>query len=60
MSINCCRNCKYWNNRFAIDNTGKCRRYPPFVLDTSGHNTFPSTFEDEWCGEFEPNKPLDI
>jgi hypothetical protein len=57
----CCGNCGCWHKSFGV---GLCRRYPPTehafkIGDDHGHDTetrmyysFPSTAEDNWCGEW--------
>jgi hypothetical protein len=60
----CCRNCRFWDSRerdgyipedlSSIDGLEEfwCRRYPP-ELHEEGYSGFPTTFNYEWCGEFQ-------
>lgn len=41
-----CRKCRFW------DITGECRRNAPTLVCSDGLAIFPTTRENDWCGEF--------
>jgi len=52
-----CRDCRFWerwagdtDTMLPIDN-GWCHRFPP--TNASGSWEFPTSNEDDWCGEFQ-------
>jgi hypothetical protein len=42
-----CGTCWYWIER-------KCRRYAPRPSDNAGRASWPTTDENDWCGEYVP------
>ena len=54
-----CKDCRYWKYRFSNSiqvKIGECRRRAPvYNTEDSG---WPTTCEDEVCGEFEEMKEL--
>jgi hypothetical protein len=53
-----CADCRFWH-RLGEEN-GECRRYPPAIGDKTGSRNaaWPTTFDDDWCGEWKPDVPL--
>lgn len=53
-----CELCRFWQKDDGGSVCGDCHRFPPTVLvaDTSGTgvDTFPTTRDTDWCGEFRP------
>ena len=45
-----CQDCKFWDNAHIRSRMAHCRRYAPRIGD---NNYWPSTRDDDWCGEFE-------
>jgi len=43
-----CRTCKYWSG----SNESECRRRAP-VFDPDLGTRWPTTFYDQWCGEYK-------
>ena len=56
MSKERCANCRFWQASFDCPSDGQCRRRAP-IAHGPGHipATFPLTFAEVWCGEWEPN-----
>ncbi len=57
-----CENCKYWfDSKDYMEGCGICRKLPPVMItqntttDSDYFSTFPSTENDNWCGEFKPD-----
>jgi hypothetical protein len=63
-----CATCRFWRKDEEC-NFGDCRRSPPRIVDDAlvadscngwdreaitTHSHFPSTYGDEWCGEWQP------
>lgn len=47
-----CDNCRFYKNTDPLHRSGQCYRYPPIVAGWN-ENRFPSSANDEWCGEWE-------
>ena len=59
-----CCSCRYWDRREPEgDNdpclVGHCRRDPPVVVDPIQPGAWPITSDDDWCGAWELNDPLE-
>jgi hypothetical protein len=60
----CCNNCIFWEyyeERFAVDDEGNCKRFPPVLVplrngDGAWTERVPKTEANDWCGEFRPSK----
>jgi hypothetical protein len=49
-----CANCRFfWRvpNAAVDDHYGRCRRFPP-VRVSQEQDGFPTTYENQWCGEY--------
>ena len=60
MGLETCETCRHWER---LDQTGRCRRYPPTVVERKGYLAyrFPETAETERCGEWWPRaEPEDV
>jgi len=59
-----CKDCRYWNQRGHIQGNaiGECRRYTKKVIilkDGKFFSIWPTTTEQDWCGEFKAKGLLD-
>lgn len=50
-----CEHCAFWDPHWRV--TGFCRREAPkvFQSDDGGDTVWPTTSNDQWCGEFSPH-----
>lgn len=57
----CCGNCRYWNREEDCD-SNDCRRYPPKLLKLGLEfkSFWPDTRKELWCGEWKPQRIVDI
>ena len=55
--LKACGTCKFFRLIDKGAGEGKCRRFPPCLMPTSGGgpNEFPVTDTSDWCGEWEWN-----
>lgn len=63
-----CETCRFWlrwKDNIAdckidpeIPKIGQCKRYPPMFCDAGGNDQRPSMQADDWCGEWQQNRPL--
>ena len=64
-----CKDCAFWHGEGPEKEQGLCRRYAPrpmqgqAITTAAGEQTydrylaiFPTTFAEDWCGEFEPQE----
>ena len=62
-----CKECKCWDLNKNESIIGWCRRYPPsfyIIVEYDGDDEVwgyrnPETYDDEWCGEFQPKNPTE-
>ena len=57
-----CSRCRFWERAHPESDLGKCRRYPPHLLETESAmdllpgpvvvHSWPYTLANNWCGEF--------
>lgn len=60
-----CSNCKFWHKIGEMPGRpgqwGLCRRHAPQAQvtpkETFQHTAWPPTAENEWCGEYQAEKP---
>lgn len=57
-----CGTCHHWS-REAVEDSGTCFRYPPYVIYTAGESpdgdcfsVWPQTDLTDLCGEFKPKQ----
>ena len=55
-----CESCRVWkrSNVPTIRLWGQCRRYAPRVNTGEDDTRFPSTRENDWCGEFATDEVI--
>lgn len=46
-----CKTCRFWEKGRGLT-ASKCHRYPPTML-ALGSTLYPTTKENDWCGEHE-------
>ncbi|MFC7338340.1 hypothetical protein ACFQY0_14195 [Haloferula chungangensis] len=52
-----CAECIHWNS--GVSGDGECRRHAPQLIsfevddDVKVESRFPTTSQDDWCGDFE-------
>lgn len=59
MSNECCGACRYWASADDPEEYlrfGSCRRYAPRPEYAHDNVRWPGTNNQQWCGEFEPEK----
>jgi hypothetical protein len=55
-----CSTCRFWEPPDSDDCFGECRRRAPLPrlgpdnADSIARAEWPSTFDDDWCGEWQP------
>lgn len=55
-----CAGCRYWNSGLGmIKGKGNCHRFPPTPNPEGGKDWWPSTFANDWCGEFNAPMPAE-
>ena len=52
--VKICKDCRYGE---CIDGAVRCRRYAP--RPGLARQEWPIVWEDDWCGEFEPEEEQD-
>ena len=52
-----CSKCQFWRNRPDKPLAGQCRGGLPQVL-TLGHDSWPVTSHDAWCGHWRPREAV--
>jgi len=69
-----CRECRYYRGVNDRETMGQCRRYAPRIVEgmlslnpvgdpedrllAMADAVFPMVIDEEWCGEWQPSKPL--
>ena len=56
-----CKTCQFFsihNSDPTLEPIGDCRRNSPVVGDAPA--TFPTTYDDEWCGEHKPSVSVTV
>lgn len=51
-----CETCRFWLGT-AGNGAGYCRRFPP-PMARSEFDDFPTTWKDQWCGEWQPDPEM--
>lgn len=65
MNDQLCENCRFFLCSDDAAGDGWCRRHPPSIInrvlfggkliEPDGYSTFPITYAEDWCGEYQPN-----
>lgn len=50
-----CYHCRFWLGAGPREKgpKGQCRRYPPVVTDRAPAGSWPTTGQNDWCGDWQ-------